>query len=109
MQKFFVANTHSDLLIFLQSGIVFKLPVYLVPKTSRDTLGTPILNLIPIEKNDKIAAVLSVYSFEEEGDIDLLFCSYKGLVKRTPLKDYQNIRKNGLIAYGKSKKIIFSQ
>ena len=103
-KEIFVANTHSDLLIFLQSGVVYKLPVHQVPKTGRDTLGTPILNLIPIEKNDKIASVLSVYSFEEEGDIDLMFCSYKGLVKRTPLRAYQNIRKNGLIAYGKSDK-----
>ncbi len=94
----FLANTRSNLLIFTAKGIVFKLPVFRVPETSRNAAGTPIINLIPIDPDDKVASVLSVSSFDDESQ-DLVFCSFKGLVKRTALTEYQNVRKNGLRAY----------
>ena len=96
-QEIFVANTHDDLSIFTQKGQVFKLPVHAVPNTGRDTMGTPIINLIPIDKEDSIASILTIKEFEEGAD--LVFCSKKGLIKRTALSEYQKIRSNGLIAY----------
>ena len=97
VQDLFLANTHSDLLVFTGHGWVYKLPVYEVPEVGRDARGTPIVNLVPIQSGDTIRAVLSIQDFE--GDIDLVFCSTQGLVKRTRLGDYRNIRSNGLRAY----------
>ena len=94
----FIANTKSDLLVFTTQGIMYKLPVYKIPETSRNAAGTPIINLLPIDKEDKIATVLRVASFEDES-MDLVFCSTKGLVKRTALTEYKNVRKSGLRAY----------
>ncbi|MBM76015.1 MAG: DNA gyrase subunit A [Proteobacteria bacterium] len=96
-QEIFVANTHDDLSVFTRKGRVFKLPVHAIPNTGRDTMGTPIINLIPIDKEDSIASVLAIKEAETEGD--LLFCSKKGLIKRTALSEYKKIRTNGLIAY----------
>ncbi|MDG1483604.1 MAG: DNA gyrase subunit A [Myxococcota bacterium] len=97
IQDLFIANTLSVLLVFTTQGQLFKVPVYEIPETSRDSRGTPIVNLVHLENNDKIAAVLSIEDFDEE--VDLLFCSRKGLVKRTSLGDYRNIRRTGLRAY----------
>lgn len=94
----FMANTRGDLLVFTTKGIMYKLPVYKIPETSRNASGTPIINLLPIEKDDKIATVLRVSSFDDE-TLDLVFCSTKGLVKRTALTEYKNVRRSGLIAY----------
>jgi DNA gyrase subunit A len=94
----FIANTRSDLLIFTTSGVMFKLPVYKIPETSRNAAGTPIINLIPVDKEDSIATVLRVASFDDES-LDLVFCSTNGLVKRTALTEYKNVRRNGLRAY----------
>ncbi len=94
----FMANTRSDLLIFTTSGQMFKLPVYKIPETSRNAAGTPIINLIPIDKEDRVATVIRVASFEDE-TLDLVFCSTNGLVKRTALTEYKNVRKSGLRAY----------
>ena len=94
----FMANTRGDLLVFTTKGIMYKLPVYKIPETSRNASGTPIINLLPIDKDDKIATVLRVSSFDDE-TLDLVFCSTKGLVKRTALTEYKNVRRSGLIAY----------
>jgi len=97
IQELFVASTHSHLLIFTTQGQVYKVPVYTLPETGRAARGTPIVNLLGLEKDDEIAAVLSVMDFDEE--VDLIFCSKKGLVKRTRLSDYRNIRASGIRAY----------
>ena len=97
VQDIFLANTHSELLVFTGQGWVYKLPVYQVPEVGRDARGTPIVNLVPIEPGDSIRAVISVSDFDQ--DLDLVFASTKGLVKRTALGDYRNIRSNGLRAY----------
>jgi len=97
VRELFTASTHTHLLIFTTKGQVFKVPVYTIPETSRTARGTPIVNLVSLDKDDEIAAVISVRDFDEE--VDLFFCSRKGLVKRTRLKDYRNIRASGLRAY----------
>lgn len=96
-KEIFTASTLHDLLVFTAKGILFKVPVYVVPKTHRDSSGTPIINLIPIDKDDRVASILSIKDFTEP--IDLLFCSKKGLVKRTHLDQYKNVRRTGIRAY----------
>jgi DNA gyrase subunit A len=97
-QDIFIANTKTDLLIFTTNGVMYKLPVYKIPETSRNAAGTPVINLVPIDKEDSVASVLSISSFDQE-DTDLVFCSTQGLVKRTALMEYRNVRSNGLRAY----------
>ena len=99
----FIANTHSLLLVFTAAGRVYPLNVYEVPQAGRGARGRPIINLVPVEEGDQIAAVVSVRSLEvAEGEVapDLLFVSRDGLVKRTPLTAYRNLRSGGMIAAG---------
>ena len=99
VQDIFIANTHSDLLVFTTQGLVYKVPVYRVPEVGRDAKGLPIVNLAGLEPGDDIAAVIPVPDIDRD-DIDLLFCSRQGRVKRTQLSLYRNLRTNGLRAYG---------
>ena len=92
----FVANTHDFLLVFTSRGRVFKLRVYQLPESSRTARGLPIANLVRLDPDEKVAAVLSVKSLQEQGD--LLFCSRQGYVKRTHLSAYANVRSSGIIA-----------
>ncbi len=96
----FVANTHAILLVFTTTGKAYPLNVYEVPATSRTARGKPIINLVPVDKSEAIASVVSVREIREDDRRDLLFCSKQGLVKRTPLSQYKNIRQGGLIACG---------
>ncbi len=97
VREIFIGNTHSQLLIFTTQGQVFGVPVHQIPETSRDATGTPIVNLVQLDPNDSIASVVTIRSFKDE--LDLLFCSKKGLVKRTRLEEYANLRSVGLRAY----------
>jgi DNA gyrase subunit A len=97
-REIFIANTKTELLIFTATGSVYKIPVYSIPHTQRDTAGTPIVNLLNLDKEEKIASVLCLRDYEDL-DLDLVFCSKRGLVKRTHLSEYKNIRRNGLRAY----------
>ena len=69
----------------------------MVPQSGRNARGTPIVNLVQLDPGDDIAAVISVTDLEE--DVDLVFCSRKGLVKRTRLAEYKNLRSNGMRSY----------
>ena len=97
IQDIFIANTHSTLLVFTTHGFMFGIPVWQVPKAGRIARGTPIVNLVNLEPEDEIAAVLSIDDYTD--DLDLVFCSRQGLVKRTMLSEYKNLRSNGLRAY----------
>ncbi len=97
----FVANTHAVLLVFTTSGKVYPLNVYEVPEGGRASRGRPIVNLVPVDPDDKVAAVVTVAEGITEGDPrDLLFVSKRGLIKRTPLSAYVNLRQGGIIACG---------
>ncbi|RME28154.1 MAG: DNA gyrase subunit A [Deltaproteobacteria bacterium] len=97
IRDIFIANTHSTLLIFTTHGWMFGVPVWQVPKAGRAARGTPLVNLVNLEPDDEIAAVISIDEFRD--DVDLVFCSRRGLVKRTVLSEYRNLRSNGLRAY----------
>ncbi len=92
----FVANTHSYLLIFTNTGYMYWLRVADVPEASPTSKGKPIVNLVQLETGEKVASVVNVRDFEAE--TDLVFCSRNGLVKRTVLSAYGNIRGRGLTA-----------
>lgn len=91
-----VTSTHSDVLFFTNKGRVYKLRAYRIPEAGRTAKGTNIVNLIAIEPNERIETILTVKDDVREG---FLFMGTKqGLVKKTPLEEFKNLRKNGLIA-----------
>ncbi|MFC4601311.1 DNA gyrase subunit A [Cohnella hongkongensis] len=96
IENLFVSNTHHYLLFFTNKGRVFRMKAYEIPDLSRTARGTPIINLIQIEQGETINAVIPVESFEP--DQFLFFATRNGIVKKTPLNDYANIRRVGLIA-----------
>jgi len=96
VEHLFVSNTHHYLLFFTDKGKVYRLKAYEIPDLSRTARGTPIINLIQIEAGETVNAVIPVEAFEP--DLYLFFATKQGVVKKTPLDDYSNIRKIGLIA-----------
>ncbi len=101
IEHLFVANTHDHLLIFTNQGRVYALRVYDVPEMSRTSLGRAIAQFISFQQGEKIANVLTIKDFTQ-GEQFLLFATRKGVVKKTALSAYANIRSNGLIAIGLS-------
>lgn len=98
VEHLFVSNTHHYLMFFTDKGKAYRLKAYEIPDLSRTARGTPIINLIQIEQGEKISAVIPVEDFN--APLNLFFATEQGIVKKTPLEDYSNIRKVGLIAIG---------
>jgi DNA gyrase subunit A len=96
VEHLFVTNSHHFLLFFTNKGKVYKMKAYEIPDLSRTARGTPIINLIQIEQGETINAVIPVESFNDEQY--LFFSTQQGIVKKTSLSEYLNIRKVGLIA-----------
>ncbi len=99
VEHLFVAGTHDDLLCFTNTGRVFRLKVYELPELSRTSRGRAIVNLLDLKPEEKVRAFLTIRDFERSSDF-LAFVSEQGVVKRTPLKDYRNVNKSGIIAVG---------
>ena len=98
VKKFISCNDHDSLLLFSDRGIAYALPAYRVPQCSRTAKGTPIVQLLPIPREESITSLLSVSSFDDENY--LLMLTRGGYIKRTPLSAFSKIRANGLIAIG---------
>ncbi|CAM3759582.1 MULTISPECIES: DNA gyrase subunit A [Paenibacillus] len=96
VEHLFVTNSHHYLMFFTDKGKAYRLKAYEIPELSRTARGTPIINLIQIEQGETVNAVIPVESFDT--DKFLFFATRHGVVKKTPLEDYVNIRKGGLIA-----------
>jgi DNA gyrase subunit A len=96
VEHLFVTNTHHYLLFFTNKGKVYRIKGYEVPELGRQARGTPIINIIQIEQGETINAVIPVEGFDNGEKI--FFATKQGVVKKTPLEDYKNIRKGGLIA-----------
>lgn len=96
VEHLFVTNSHHYLMFFTDKGKVYRIKAYEVPDLRRTSRGTPIINLIQIEQGEAVNAVIPVKEFE--ADKFLFFATRYGIVKKTPLDDYVNIRKGGLIA-----------
>ncbi|NLK26028.1 MAG: DNA gyrase subunit A [Euryarchaeota archaeon] len=93
----FVTMTHNNILFFTDKGRVYQLKAYHIPVAGRHAKGRPIINLLPrLEDDERLEDNMSLNQFDE--DLDLVFATRKGIVKRTPLRDYRNIRSNGIIA-----------
>ncbi len=96
IKHLFVANTHSYLLVFTDKGKVYWLKVYNIPAAARVSKGKPIVNLIKIEPEEKIQAVIPIREFDDKHH--LLFATRYGLVKKTKLNAYSRPRQGGIIA-----------
>ena len=92
----FVADAHDDLLLFTNRGRVYRLKVYELPEMGRQARGVHVKSLLPLAEDEEVAALLSVRGLDQEGH--LVFATERGLVKRTALKEYQNLGQAGLIA-----------
>jgi DNA gyrase subunit A len=96
VKLFISCNDHDSLLLFSDRGVVYSIPAYRVPLCSRAAKGTPVVQLLPIPREEALTSLLSVSAFED--DIQLLMLTSGGYVKRTRLSAFSNIRSNGLIA-----------
>lgn len=99
VEHIFIGNTHDYLLFFTNTGRVYERRVYDVPEMSRTSQGRAIANLLELQQGEKIANVLTVKDFAREEHF-LMFATAKGIVKKTALSAYGNIRTNGIIAIG---------
>ncbi|RNB83446.1 DNA gyrase subunit A [Brevibacillus fluminis] len=91
-----ITSTHDYLLFFTNLGKVYRLKCYEIPDLSRTAKGTPIINLIQLEKGERVTTVIPVREFRD--DQFLFFATKKGVIKKTELSSFDNIRKVGLIA-----------
>ncbi|HEU0186674.1 MAG TPA: DNA gyrase subunit A [Gallionellaceae bacterium] len=96
VDNLFIANTHDYILCFSSRGQVYWIKVYDVPQGNRTSRGRPIVNLLPLAEGEKINAILPVKEFAE--DQYVFFATAQGTVKKTPLSDFANPRKAGIIA-----------
>ena len=95
-KNMFTCSTHDAILIFTNMGKVFKLKGYQIPEASRTSKGMNVINLLPIEQDEKVTAMVKV---PKEGDREYLcMVTRNGVIKRTALDQYNNIRKTGIIA-----------
>jgi len=91
-----VASTHDYLLFFSDRGRVFRKKVYEVPQSGTAARGKALVNLLPVEKDEKISATLAIREFGE--DQFIVMATKNGVIKKTKLSEYKNIRTNGIIA-----------
>ncbi|MCH9714088.1 MAG: DNA gyrase subunit A [Cyanobacteria bacterium] len=96
VRLFISCNDHDNLLLFSDRGVVYTVPAYRVPISSRAAKGTPIVQLLPIPREEQITSLLAVSEFTDDGVLVMLTSG--GTIKRTRLSAFANIRSNGLIA-----------
>ncbi|SFI77110.1 DNA gyrase subunit A [Celeribacter neptunius] len=95
----FVANTHTQLLIFTDDGMAYKLKTWRLPLGGRTAKGKPLLQILPIPQGVSIAAILPVDRDEKDWDgLQIVFATSKGSVRRNRLSDFTNVKSNGKIA-----------
>ncbi len=96
VEHLFITTTHHHILFFTNRGRVYRLRVYEVPEGSRQARGLAVVNLIDLTPGEKITAVIPVQDFDKDGY--LIMATQQGIVKKTDLSEFENIRRNGLIA-----------
>lgn len=96
VEHLFISSTHAYMLFFSSLGKVYRLKAYEIPEASRHARGTAIVNLLPLEKGETIAAVIATKDFPENEY--LMFATASGMVKKTSMKLYDRTRRDGLIA-----------
>jgi len=99
VEHFLLCNTHDNLLVFTDSGKAFKIPVYEIPKEERQSRGKGIFNFLEISPEERILSVIAVGKKDEKDKVKyILFATKNGMVKKTAISEFKNVRKNGLIA-----------
>ena len=101
IEKLFVTSSHATILMFTTRGKVYALKGYEIPEGNRTSRGKAIVNLLQI-KDEKVTSVLAIESFSEARDKEgfIVMCTRKGNIKKTPISDFANIRRSGIIAIG---------
>ena len=101
MANLFVANTHDLVLFFTSTGKVYKLKVYELPQAGTQSRGKAFVNLLPLDKNETVMSVVPIPSKQEEwGDKGIIFATKHGMVRRTPLIAFANVRASGIHGMG---------
>ena len=95
-ERMFVTTTHHNILFFTSMGRVYQMKGYQIPEASRTARGTAIVNLLQLQPEEKIAAAMAVEQFE--GAKNLIMATKSGMIKKTEIADYANIRSKGIIA-----------
>ena len=90
-----IANTHTDILFFTNTGRVYRIRGYKIPEYSRQSKGLPIINLLKMDKSEKVRSMISIDSEDLNGNEQLLFVSTQGVSKRVSIEEFKNIRQNG--------------
>ena len=101
IEHIFTATNHNHLLFFTEQGKCYKLRAFEIPEEGKNSKGRAIQNLIPIDKDNKVMAYLNVKSMTNEDYLNnnyIILCTKKGIIKKTTLAAYKNIRQNGIIA-----------
>lgn len=96
IDRLLVANTHDTILCFSSRGRLYWMKVYQLPEASRGARGRPIVNLLPLEQDERITAILPVREYEEGYNVFMATAS--GTVKKTPLQEFSRPRSAGIIA-----------
>ena len=94
VEQLFVTSTHDYIMFFTNTGKAFRLKAYELPEASRTSKGTAIVNLLQLAQGEKIAAVIPVKDYSS--DLYVLMATKNGLIKKTKLEEYSNIRKTGI-------------
>ena len=98
VRNFFVATTHQYVLFFTNKGRAFRLRAYEIPDSTRQARGTALVNLLQLPPGEQVTAVFPVRTFDTEEY--LVMVTRRGVIKKTKLGDFENVRRNGLIAIG---------
>lgn len=99
VEHFLIANTHDELLFFTDSGKVFKTLVYEIPKGSRVAKGRGLLNFLELSSDEKVLSVIPLSKQEKTAEAKyLVMATKKGIIKKTALGEFKNVRRSGLIA-----------
>jgi len=99
VEHFLLCNTHDNLLVFTDSGKVFKIPVYEIPKEERQSKGKGIFNFLEILPEDQILGLISIGREDEKKGLKyILFATKNGIIKKTPISEFKNVRRTGLMA-----------
>ncbi|MFZ1814109.1 MAG: DNA gyrase subunit A [Rhizobiaceae bacterium] len=97
--RLFVANTHTPILFFSSRGIVYKLKVWRLPMAAPQARGKALINILPLEKDERITTIMPLPEEEESWDqLDVMFATTQGTVRRNKLSDFTQVNRNGKIA-----------
>src|SRR5690554_518628 len=96
VEDLYITSTHSTILFFTNKGKVYSLKAYEIPESSRTAKGTAIVNLLNLNGDEKISAIIPLYKYNKEDN--LVFITREGIIKKTSVDQFENIRKTGIIA-----------